>query len=148
LGRCDLLLALGEAMLLLDEPQRVADTVAIEALSIAEAADDAQRAARAAVQALEAMSRPWHQVRADRVADMHQWVARADRYAAPETVERVYADVWLGLHAVVSGRPWEVNAPLHRAVELARRLADDTVYGAAAGWALNHVLAIKEFDYV
>ena len=85
---------------------------------------------------------------ADRVADMHQWVARADRYAAPETAERVYADVWLGLHAVVSGRPWAVNAPLHRAVELARRLGDDAVYGAAAGWALNHLLSINEFDYV
>ena len=53
--RCDLLLALGEAMLPLEEPRRVADTVAEEAFELAEALGDSPRAARAAVQALEAL---------------------------------------------------------------------------------------------
>src|SRR5260370_5661643 len=48
--------------------------------------------------------------------------------------------------AVASGRPAEITVPLLRAVDLARRLGDDTAYAAAAGFALTHVLALSQAD--
>ena len=55
--RCDLLLALGEAMLPLDDPAEIAATVASEAYSLAEALGDSARSARSAVQAAEGLAR-------------------------------------------------------------------------------------------
>jgi hypothetical protein len=49
-----LLLDLGETMLPMEHPIRVAETEADEAFGLAETIDDSQRATRAAMQALEA----------------------------------------------------------------------------------------------
>jgi DNA-binding CsgD family transcriptional regulator len=56
----------------------------------------------------------------------------------------VYADVWLGMLAVVSRRPEAITAPLLRALDLARRLRDGKAYAAAAGFALSHVLELAQ----
>ncbi len=58
-----------------------------------------------------------------------QWAARADRYAEPDTVERVWADSILGIvkWATVSSTP-EGIVLLTRALDLARRLGDPNTY--------------------
>ncbi len=53
--RCDLLLALGQAMLPAGDTLQVSDTVAKEALGLAEATGDSQRAARASYLGIQAL---------------------------------------------------------------------------------------------
>jgi predicted ATPase len=55
--RCDLLLTLADAMLPLEDPGRIASTIAMEAFGLGVALGDSDRAARAAVQALEGLHR-------------------------------------------------------------------------------------------
>jgi ATP/maltotriose-dependent transcriptional regulator MalT len=143
-----LLLALGEAMLPMEQPRRIADEVAPEAFAIAESLGDGRRAARVAIQAMDGLSRPWSATNFPAAADVQVWVERADRYATAGSVERVYAEIWLGIYAVVSGRPADVGVHMHRAVEGARRLGDEIVFGAAAAWALNHLASIKDVAFV
>src|SRR5262249_21716479 len=78
LKRCDLLLALGEAMLPQSEPGRVAATVALDAFELAEAEGHSPRAARAALQALEAISRVGFE--SGGTPELREWAARADRH--------------------------------------------------------------------
>jgi DNA-binding CsgD family transcriptional regulator len=146
LKRCDLLLALGEAMLAMEQSPRAVASVAAEAFGLAESNGDARRAARAAVQALDALSRPWPLSLQD-TPDVRAWVERANRYAPSDSIERVYADIWLGMLSTASGRPPAgIPAPLLRALELARRLGDDAAYAAAAGFALTHVMALEHVE--
>jgi tetratricopeptide (TPR) repeat protein len=71
-----------------------------------------------------------------------KWAARADRYAEPETLERVWADATLGLlkWSGVTPSPDRV-ALLSRALDLARRLGDPPTYWTAAGFWLVAVEA-------
>ena len=57
--RCDLLLALGDALLLGEEPQRILDLVSPEALSLAEDLDDTIRLCRACQLALWGLHHSW-----------------------------------------------------------------------------------------
>ena len=102
LTRCDLLLALGEALLPTDEALRVNDRVAADAFALAEANQDHPRAVRAAMQALDAM------YRASDIggSQFGQWVIRADAHAALGTAERVYADCYLALKPSRAPRSW------------------------------------------
>jgi predicted ATPase len=59
LKRCDLLLAMGEAMLAMEQSPSPVAGVAVGAFGLAEASGDGQRAVRAAILALDALSRPW-----------------------------------------------------------------------------------------
>ena len=146
--RCDLLLALCEAMLPMEQPRRIADIVAPEAFAIAESLGDGRRAARVAIQAMDGLSRPWNAAIFPAAADVQVWVERADRYATAGSVERVYAEIWLGIYAVVSGRRADIAVHMRRAVEGARVLGDEIVFGAAAAWALNHLSSIKDMPIV
>jgi DNA-binding CsgD family transcriptional regulator len=146
--RCDLLLALGDAMLGMDQSPRHVTAIAEEAFELAESNRDEQRAARAAVLALEVLSRPWYPSSLKGTPEDRKWVERVDRFAAEGTVERVYADIWIGMFATATGQPARVTAPLLRAVELARQLGDAGAYGAAAGFALTHIQALAEVDAV
>jgi DNA-binding CsgD family transcriptional regulator/tetratricopeptide (TPR) repeat protein len=146
--RCDLLLALGEAMLPMEQPRRIADIVAPEAFAIAESLGDGRRAARVAIQAMDGLSRPWNAAIFPTAADVQVWVERADRYATAGSVERVYAEIWLGIYAVVSGRRADIAVHMRRAVEGARVLGDEIVFGAAAAWALNHLSSVKDMSIV
>jgi tetratricopeptide (TPR) repeat protein len=132
--RCDLLLALGDALDLASEHQRVVDIEAPQALSLAEAIADNTRASRACLLAMKGLllfgSAAWASSKAA------QWAARADRYAEPETVERAWADAMLALvkRSRVSSPP-EGVVLLSRALDLARRLRDpDTYWFAAQIW--------------
>src|SRR5215471_18753411 len=95
----------------MQQPAHAVVAVAAQAFGLAQSGGSSAHAARAAVQALDALSRPWAPINIDHLSEMREWAARADFHAAPESVERVYADVWLGILAVVSGRPADVCAP-------------------------------------
>jgi tetratricopeptide (TPR) repeat protein len=143
LKRCDLLLALGEAMLPQEDPARVADSVAKEAFGLAEDAADQDRAVRASLQAFEGMQR------SSDVANPEWtiWAERADKNARPGTRERVYADFYLGRTEL--GRSREAGHGLiRRAVERARELDDEGTFFAAAGWAMSYLLALNDHDLV
>jgi tetratricopeptide (TPR) repeat protein len=132
--RCDLLLALGDALGLAGETRRVIDIEAPQGFSLAEAIADNKRAARACLAAMKGLATYGSTMMTSPLGA--QWAARADRYAEPDTIERVWADGILGLvkWAAVSSSP-EGIALLIRALDLARRLGDpDTYWWVAAMW--------------
>lgn len=119
--QCDLLLALGSALGPGGEPQRVADVVAPETLKLAEALGDHGRASRCCQMALEALY-AYGGPPITRSPAWQEWAERADRYAAPGTIERVYADLAL-CRVRVRERRWAENRNLSvRAWKLAKEL--------------------------
>jgi tetratricopeptide (TPR) repeat protein len=137
--RCDLLLALGDALNLAGEHQRIIDIQAPQALSLAEAIADNTRASRACLLAMKGLGVYGTNLLAS--PEAAQWAARADRYAEPETVERAWADAMLGIVKLTGVRSSpEGVALLSRALDLARRLGDIDTYWFIAGlwlWALE-----------
>jgi len=130
--RCDLLLALGEALMPAGEPLRAANQVAFEAFTLAEAGDDRARAARAACLGLEGLHRALA-AGAPRTPEWAQWAERADHYAAPESPQRVLADIGLARAQITIERRSEGILLLRRALDLARRLDNPEMF-FTAGW--------------
>jgi tetratricopeptide (TPR) repeat protein len=135
--RCDLLLTLGDALILAGEHQRVVSTEAPQAFSLAEAITDSKRAARACMLAMRGLAvygTTWMPS-----PEAAQWAARADRYAEPATIERARADCMLGFIKLSGASSvtevTEGMGLLSRALDLARRLGDpDTYWGTAGFW--------------
>ncbi len=142
--RCDLLLALGDALLLAGEHQCVIDTQAPQALSLAEAIADNKRASWAGLLALQGLSVYSSILMVS--PEAAQWVARADRYAEPETVERAWADAMLTYVKMSKGNTAPEDAALiSRALDLAHRLgATDTYWWIASLWF--HALSAPQHD--
>jgi DNA-binding CsgD family transcriptional regulator len=144
--RCDLLLALGEAVLPSEEPRNAAMQVAPQAFGLAEAMGDPRRAARAAVLALEALIRAggsststiWGSTQ------FKEWATRADRSAVEGTADRVYADVYLGLSDHSSHGPIAAHPLLRRAVVQARELDDPQAFFVAAAHGLGRLNALHD----
>ena len=133
--RCDLLLALGEALELAGEPRRVLDVVAPEALALAEDLGDSIRASRACHLAILGLVQFYGAAPAWATAEGQQWAERADRYAQPETVERAWADAALGYVMYGTGHPDQGSALLNRALDQVHRLDDpDTFWWVACSW--------------
>jgi DNA-binding CsgD family transcriptional regulator len=133
-SRCDLLLAHGEALLLGGKPRRAADVVAPAALALAETLGEAggERAMRACRVALAALTRYAGPGPLAGSIPFRVWAERADRYAVPGTVDRVYADIMLADAHSSQGALAETLALYHRALALARELDDpDTLFFAA-----------------
>jgi tetratricopeptide (TPR) repeat protein len=132
--KCDLLLALGDALSLAGEHRRIVSTEAPQAFSLAEAIADNKRASRACLLAMKGL---WVYGTISMASpEAAQWAERADRYAEPDTVERAWADAMLSYVKVsaVSSSP-EGVALITRALDLARRLGDlDTYWFAATLW--------------
>jgi class 3 adenylate cyclase/tetratricopeptide (TPR) repeat protein len=130
--RCDLLLALGQAILPTGEPRRAVDVVAPEALALAEALDDRGRASQACGIALEGLWR-FAGMAITATSDYREWAERADRCADPGTSDRVHADIALSYVLSAEGRRREARALMRPALELARRLDDpEALFLAAA----------------
>jgi tetratricopeptide (TPR) repeat protein len=132
--QCDLLLTLGNALLLTGEQRRIISTEATQALSLAEAIVDNKRASWACLLALKGLG--GYGLGAMTSPEAAQWAARADRYAEPETVERAWADAILG-YVKLSGVSFlpEGATLISRALDLARRLGDpDTYWWTAMLW--------------
>jgi hypothetical protein len=133
--RCDLLLALGEALGPAGEPLRAAELVAPDALSLAQVLHDDARAARACELAIDALHRHGGTNVATTQAYM-DWAQRLDGYAVPDTRSRAYADCILASGLRARGRAGEANAGVLRALELARRLDEPEVLFRAVASAL------------
>jgi len=130
--RCDLLLALGDALFLAGENRRVVNTEAPQALALAEAIVDSTRASRACLLAMRGLSIYFTILMAS--PEAAQWAARADRYAEPETVERAMADTMMAILQQSGGSSSsEVAVLLSQALDLARRLGDPDTYWYIAG---------------
>ena len=95
LKRCDLLLALGWARFYNHEYRHILDNEAPAALALAEGAEDSQRACQACRLATAVIGAagesPGHGT-----AEAIRWIETFDRYAPPDTVERVWANQALG----------------------------------------------------
>jgi len=129
--RCDLLLALGEVLGPAGESLRAAESVAPGAFALAEALGDRRRAFQASLLATLALRRHGSFLIFG-TPSFREWAERADLYAAPDTVERVWADICLAQVQRGSddrAASWDIN---WRAVELARKLDDRRALYAAA----------------
>jgi len=138
--RCDLLLALGDALIFAGGHRRVLDIEAPQALSLAEAIADNKRASRTCMLAGRGLG--GYGLSATASPEGAQWAAQADRYAEPETVERAWADAMLG-YAKLSGVSFlpEGATLLSRALDLAHRLGDPDTYWWIASLYLSMVSA-------
>src|SRR5205823_1851824 len=121
--RCDLLLALGEALLPSGELLRAVEQVAPQALELAEALGDPRRASRACQLACTAL-RNYGNFTMVGTPLYRQWAERADRYAAAGTVERVYADLAMGGLRQVQCQWAEAQALYTGALAQARQVGD------------------------
>jgi tetratricopeptide (TPR) repeat protein len=132
--RCDLLLALADALLLAGEYQRIVSTEASQAFSLAEAIGDHKSAGRACLLAMKGLSMYFSVMMAS--PEAAQWAARADHYAEPETIERAWADAMLGYtKRAGDSTSREGVVLLNQALDLARRIGDpDTYWWIAALW--------------
>jgi hypothetical protein len=135
--RCDLLLALCDALITGGEHRRVVNTEAPQALSLAEAMDDNVRASRACMLAHKGLAVYGPILMT--YPEAAQWAARADRYAKADTVERAWADVMLsGVKLSRVSPSQEGVALISRALDLARRLGDlETDWFVAGSWLLG-----------
>jgi hypothetical protein len=119
--RCDLLIALGEALMPAGEPRRVADEVAPVTFEAAEAMADYHRAFKVSRLAQEALLRYGGSAVLPGPV-FAQWAQRMSRYASPGTSEQIYADLALG--RVGGRRAGSYIAARERALNLARKLND------------------------
>jgi DNA-binding CsgD family transcriptional regulator len=134
--RCDLLLALGEALALSGDAQRAMAFAAPEALALAERLQDRHRAFRACRIALDSVVFQGAGVSAA-TPDFLQWADRADRFAEPESGERAAANVWLSLAQVMQDRLPEAGASRLEALAIARRTGDREMQFVAASYLLS-----------
>jgi tetratricopeptide (TPR) repeat protein len=144
--RCDLLLALCDALLLAGEQQRVINIEAPQAFSLAEAIADNRRASRACLMALKGLVVYGTMLMTS--PEAARWAARTDRYAEPDTLERAWADAMLGYVKASEGSfITEAAARLIRALDLARRLGDPETYWWIAAECMLGVTRPKHDDY-
>ncbi len=120
---CDLLLDLCDALLAVPDTRRILDTEAPEAFSLAESIGDSSRASRACLVAIWAIfsEQGGPGFATPKAAE---WAERADRYARPDTTERVLADMALGAATCATGDRRSGVKILTQAVEQARHLGD------------------------
>ncbi len=128
--RCDLLLALGEALHFAGEPRRVLDDVATQALALAEALDERERASRVCQLAIAGLhslggAAAWA------TPEAAYWTEQADHFAVEGTVARVWADYALAMWGMSSGEHRTAREGATRAREGARRHGDPVLLWAA-----------------
>jgi tRNA A-37 threonylcarbamoyl transferase component Bud32/archaellum biogenesis ATPase FlaH len=137
---CDLLLALGECLGMTGEAQRAFTVELKEAFSMAEAVDDKNRAARACSLAVINITVYGGGTMASwATPEAAQWVDRANRYAAPDTPARVWANIGVGELKAATGF-WTQRFDIMKEgclllignVELARRVNDPEAFFFAA----------------
>ena len=143
---CDLYLALGEALLPAGEPRRAAEEVAPKALAQAEALADRPRASRACQIAREGLTR-YGGAAIERTPEFGRWAELADRYAAPGSVDRVYADLALATYKAATRAPHgEIRLLQRRAWELVRQLDDPEALYASAWQTVLRLGWVHEAD--
>ena len=140
--RCDLLLALGDAMLPGGQPLAAVEKIAPEALELANALEDDGRASQACLIALRGLRR-YGSMAAEATSGYLEWVERADRYTVPGTPERVEVDSSLANAKQAAGHVREAVDLRRKALEAARQTGDvETLFSAA--WPLFHPVFLPQ----
>jgi hypothetical protein len=130
--RCDLLLALGDALPRAGEPLRAAQAVAPEALSLADQLGDPIRASHAcqvAIMGLRVQSGGTEMG----AAEFSRWLEEADRRSPPGSLDRVRTDLHIGQREYIGNRQRAGLEATRHALNLARDLGDDEALFASAG---------------
>ena len=145
---CDLLLALGDTLTTAGEPKRAFTSELQDAFSLAEASGDKIRAARACSLAMPALYLHGGAIAGYVTAEEVQWLERADRYAPPDTPDRVWANTGVGVMGAMRGQLSqrfdmvnEGSRLLIRNLELARRVNDPEAFWMAAFHRLGNASA-------
>jgi tetratricopeptide (TPR) repeat protein len=138
---CDLLLTLGNALHEAGQARRAFDVELPEAFALAETIGDRQRASRVCAMATTALSglgagAPWVWTSPETV----QWLEQMDRYAEPDTVERVWVNMLMGYVRFLMGETREGIALMRRALDLARDLGDNESLSWTYLFSINCVL--------
>jgi eukaryotic-like serine/threonine-protein kinase len=98
--RCDLLLALCEALFAVPDARRIYETEAPAAFSLAESLGDKARAARSCIWVLMGIGSEQGYLSVV-TPQFAEWLGRADHYASTGTTERALVDIWLGARKFV-----------------------------------------------
>jgi tetratricopeptide (TPR) repeat protein len=136
--QCDLLLSLCEALFPIMETRRIIEIEAPAAFSLAESLGDNSRAVGACIGAI--FSILWEQL-SFTSPEADKWAERINRYARPDTVERVYADISLGARKYWIGDKRTGLSLLNQAVDLARRIGDQQALWIASSMFLWYTIA-------
>ena len=123
LKRCDLLLVLGWARFYNHEYRHLLDNEAPAALALAEEIGDTGYASKACLLASFAISGTG-QGPAFGTAEAMKWTEAFDRYAAPGTIERAWADQALGGTKIAAGDIAGAWPLFRKSTSLARELGD------------------------
>jgi tetratricopeptide (TPR) repeat protein len=134
--RCDLLLALGHTLVSLGEGTQAIEQVAPEALRFAEEIGDRARASQACRIVQRAAGQSSVMLTSEPV---REWARQADSFAADGTLDRVYADIFLGLCGSITPNGWDATRALNlwrRSAQLAAELDDPLALVEASHWLL------------
>ena len=135
--RCDFLLSLGWTLMPTGKTQRVIDSVAPEAMAIAEGMGDAARAAAACRLATEAFHRAG--ARMLTLTDQwRRWAEAYERYAGEETIDRVRLELDQAESLHMSGKESSAWDRRMAALQLAKRLNARNESLMAAGFAMYY----------
>jgi tetratricopeptide (TPR) repeat protein len=132
LKRCDLLLALGWARFYNHEYQHIMDNEAPTALALAEGVGDTQRACQACLLASFAISGIGLGA-AYGTPEAARWTEAFDHYAAPDTIERAWADQALGGRKIAASDIAGAWALFRKSTLLARKLGDASALNNCGG---------------
>ena len=133
--RCDLFLDLGDALVLTVETKRILDTLVPEAFSLAKTISDGSRACRACQVAIFAIVLEQSGL-GFATPQALEWAERYNRYARPDTIERAFADMTLGLIRYSTGNTRLGLKLVVKAFELVRKLRDPNTFWVAGGFLL------------
>jgi tetratricopeptide (TPR) repeat protein len=120
--RCDLVMALGEAMLASGDGQIVLDEVAPEAFRLAESLGDRRRAFAAALLASRASS-SLRGFAITSTPEFRTWAQRLEQFAQTESVESIIADHAMMASLWAQGQATAAHQLKLRSLRLGRRLA-------------------------
>jgi hypothetical protein len=143
--RCDMLLSLGEALFPAGETERAIRQVAPDAFALAEGLGDRSRAFRASRLAVDCLFAHGAAIAAAQ-SEYLTWSERATQYAAPESIERVHADVALATTRYNRGEFAQARQLRLEALALARRHADSEGLFKAASFHLGQPDAPQHWD--
>jgi ATP/maltotriose-dependent transcriptional regulator MalT len=121
--RCDLLLTLGEALFQAGDNERVISHIAPDAFALAEGLGDRSRAFRASRLAVDCLFAHGSSLTVAQ-AEYLTWAERTMEYAAPESIERIHADLAVATARFNRGHFAQARQLRLEALALARHHAD------------------------
>jgi serine/threonine protein kinase/tetratricopeptide (TPR) repeat protein len=143
--QCDLLLLLGDALSLAGEPQRAYEIILPEAFSLAVAIGDRTRTSHTCKLAIDALLNYQAGV-ALATPEAAEWAERADHYSDSGTIDRVWADMCLGLVRCVTEHQTDGVPLIIRSVNLARQLDDLQAFWESGYYYLWQVQSPQHAD--